>query len=58
MTNGYKIRHMSDDDLAEWVLEKISECELCPAYHKCDYAKSCKEAISKWLKEEEAEGNE
>lgn len=57
MTNGDRIRSMPDDDLAGWVLEKITECEVCPAYHGCDYAKSCKGAISKWLKEE-AEGNE
>lgn len=32
MTNGDKIRSMTNEDLAEFIAGIVGECELCPTY--------------------------
>ena len=50
MTNGEKIRQMSDEELAEF-LGLNSSCPTCPANKICHYDK-CREAFYDWLKQE------
>ena len=69
MTNGEKIRSMSNEDLAEWIAGIVGECELCPAYScklengGCNITEDlkmwevCWAIIADWL-EAEAEENE
>ena len=64
MTNGDKIRAMSDDDLAEFLTDNVGECENCPAY-RCEIEsggcslptdmkmwETCNVAITHWLEAE------
>lgn len=53
MTNGDKIRAMTDEELAAWL--EPTDCGDCPCCEKCksisEY-KRCKDKIAVWLKEE------
>lgn len=57
MTNGDKIRSMTDEELAHFILIH-TDCVLlssCPAYNNCaEYKgrKACYETILDWIKQE------
>ena len=53
MTNGDKIRAMTDEEMAAW-LEPV-DCLDCPCREKCKgivEVRRCKGKIAIWLKEE------
>lgn len=50
MTNGDKIRAMTDEELAEW-LDLHGECNQC-AYHPAQCNTDCNEGHFKWLRKE------
>jgi len=54
MTNGDRIRAMSDKELAEIFDKMIQDCEYCPLYGDCinNIGVSCKVMYLKWLREE------
>jgi hypothetical protein len=57
-TNADAIREMSDEELAEFLLEKTS-CTVC-SYGKdgicyCGYGKNCDDGVLQWLKSEAKE---
>lgn len=54
MTNGDKIRQMTDKDLAGMFDKIIQDCEYCPLYEDCiqNTDVTCKAMYLKWLKEE------
>ena len=50
MTNGDKLRRMTDEELAEML--QLNDCENCPEYyHNCG-ARMCRQAFLAWLKQE------
>lgn len=63
-TNADRIRAMSDEELAEWMLNGISAdpCDYCPQnnYDYCDCScmgKADAETIVAWLQQPAEEGN-
>ena len=65
MTNGDKIRAMTDDELAEEICVRLSEdCLMCPVLQAdCpvwDETKNveCKDAMLDWLEQEVEDGKE
>lgn len=50
LTNGDRIRQMTDEELAEW-LDLHGECNQC-AYHPAQCKTECNEGHLKWLKQE------
>ena len=54
MTNGDKIRQMSDEEIAKYLCNFA--CIHCPASNFCDLTigntKSCKKVVLNWLKQE------
>ena len=52
ITNADRIRSMSDEELAEFFLEKM-DCAACPAYEDvaCEHD-MCLENIKEWLQSE------
>lgn len=46
MTNGDKIRAMTDEELAEY----LSNVHYCPTPSICDPTKNCKDCWSEWLR--------
>ena len=51
MTNGEKIRAMTDDELAKFILGCVS-CDSCPFFSKCTASRfSCIDFIKRWIKE-------
>lgn len=50
MTNGDRIRAMSDEELTEKFLWLIS-CRICPVRKECVTAKACKDTWKNWLKQ-------
>ena len=56
MTNADKIRTMSDEELAEWLIRvQYREGDICAPTHdvqNCRYAEGCKACWLEWLKEE------
>jgi uncharacterized cysteine cluster protein YcgN (CxxCxxCC family) len=54
MTNADKIRQMTDEELAEYLCDRTSECYHCEGCGKCHYDKE-KEMMTgmiDWLKQE------
>lgn len=56
MTNADKIRGMTDEELADWIMMRVEPCKLC-AYCKrgsCDAPqnKGCEMGRLEWLKQE------
>lgn len=53
MTNGDKIRAMSNDELADMLLHGLrgADCKACPHLHKptCMTENSCIEGMKAWL---------
>lgn len=56
MTNGDKIRVMSDEELAQFIHKKYDCCRTCPALQHCHDedvdGRECIETIMGWLKQE------
>lgn len=58
MTNGERIRSMTDEKLVEFLFGALSNCGCCPIRKFCDEALpempivSCKSVIKTWLKSE------
>ena len=58
MTNGDKIRQMTDEELTEWLAER-GDCKTCAWYGKdCAKRGSCKRGIAEWLRKEANEDDE
>ncbi len=59
MTNGERIRSMTDEKLAEFLFGAFYDCGCCPIRKFCDETLpempivSCKSVIKTWLKREE-----
>ena len=58
MTNGDKIRSMTDEELARWLNNEAScTCNICIGQKdksSCTYY-MCEECVAKWLKQEVSE---
>lgn len=59
ITNGDRIRSMSDDELAEFILNDLANCyNTCKNYTDIGYGgcissrDDCKKGIDSWIKEE------
>ena len=56
MTNADRIRNMTDEELAEWILEKDDNweniCKQCKTDTYCEDDIDCKIAILNWLQKE------
>lgn len=54
MTNGDKVRKMSDEELATMLDKAIQACGYCHLYHLCLHNGDvpCKILYLKWLREE------
>ena len=60
MTNGDRIRQMTDEELTELIYESDA-CDLCVFDSPCDvdsHFKKCKDGIARWLKQEEEDAKE
>lgn len=60
MTNADKIRAMSDEELAEWILWTNTVCDCCAKVQECDEVpgyKMCKDGILDWLKQPASGGD-
>ena len=63
MTNGEKLRQMSDEDIARFWAENVNCSTDCPIYDEClgDHKNPryhdlfCEEIVSDWLKQEVAD---
>ena len=51
MTNGDRIRAMSDEELAKF-LRTIMNCLSCPVQKTCFLEVGCMTKIARWLKQE------
>jgi hypothetical protein len=56
MTNADKIRGMTDEQLAKFLVEVI-DCWYCPTYQECTNVKSCDNALLAWLQMEHKENS-
>lgn len=54
LTNGGKIRAMTDEELAEY----LSNVHYCPTPSPCDPTKNCKECWTEWLRSPVEDGDE
>lgn len=60
MTNADKIRSMTDEQLADWLLKLFGDnelyCEVCVFCYDCECVSpsgyACRDAAIKWLQEE------
>lgn len=56
ITNGDRIRMMTDEELAE-VISGLGDCDTCYLYHRrCSMNISCKDAVLEWLRKEAEDG--
>ena len=60
MTNGERIRHMTDEELAEWLAPRML-CRDCPLYANPENLRACwllncKNAALVYLQQDENEG--
>lgn len=46
------IRHMSDENLADWLCRHIRKCSECVAKDMCEYTGVKANGLLKWLKQE------
>ena len=54
LTNGGKIRAMTDEELAEY----LSNVHYCPTPSACDPTKNCKDCWIEWLRSPVEDGDE
>lgn len=53
MTNGDRIRAMTDEELMEWMADHVDCGEGCPAFHRCMRGDiGCEDCLMEWLKME------
>ena len=52
MTNGDRIREMSDDKLGRTICKQIRVCCFCPGYPFCKRGDGLGNGMIKWLKQE------
>lgn len=54
MTNGEKIRNMTDEELAEFLDRILSDCDYCPMWAICHETafSNCRKICAQWLKSE------
>ena len=54
-TNGEQIRAMSDEDLADWLMNMLMVCECCSAFESCNrqpYSTAeCTAHVCEWLRQ-------
>lgn len=50
-TNADKIRNMTDEELARYILSKAKRCYSCPALNDCN-SYNCMKEMKKWLRKE------
>lgn len=50
-TNADKICSMTDEELAEWFMDRDCPCEYCDFKYKSCEGESCYNAMEKWLKQ-------
>lgn len=51
MTNGDRIRQMTDEKLADWITDGHDLCDLCQ-FSTCRPEFECEKGVLEWLKEE------
>lgn len=56
MTNADKIRLMTDEQLADFLVDVI-DCCRCPTYYECSDVRSCADKLLAWLKQEHKENS-
>lgn len=54
LTNGDKIRQMTDEELAKHIMFKCSDCEYCSTCYEYDTEATCQDGFLKWLRKEAA----
>ena len=52
MTNGDKIKQMTDEELAKFICHNVEECEGCVGHEFCEFNGGDANGIIKWLKQE------
>ena len=51
-TNADRLRAMTDEELAEIIIN-LGDCDNCYLYHRtCNMNTSCKDAVLEWLRKE------
>lgn len=57
MTNADRIRAMTDEELAEWLIEHVDCTEnCCPVFLVCNRSsRGCERLLLDWLKQEATE---
>ena len=53
-TNSYRIRQMTDEELADWLTDGHDICEIC-AFDACLIESECEKGVLAWLKQEVSE---
>lgn len=51
MTNGDKIRQMSDEDIVDFMKRHLPCC-VCPLDEVCESTDKCRSSLKKWVKQE------
>lgn len=51
MTNGDRIRQMTDEDLADWLTDGHDICDMCQ-FGTCRPDYECEKGVLEWLKQE------
>lgn len=54
LTNGDRIRHMTDEELADWITDGHDLCDLCQ-FGTCRPDFECEKGVLEWLKQEVSE---
>lgn len=54
VTNGDKIRAMTDEELADWLTDDHDKCDICKlcSFGSCRVESECEEGVLEWLKSE------
>ena len=51
LTNGDRIRQMTDEELADWITDGHDLCDLCQ-FSTCRAEFECEKGVLEWLKQE------
>ena len=52
MTNLDYIRHMSKDEMLQFLYKIVTDCDFCPAQKLCKVCMDCIEVLDIWLDQE------
>ena len=55
MTNHERIKQMTVEELAEFIDDRVSDCDGCPARVECKLAERCDKVMEIWLNSEVTE---